>query len=72
MQHGLADRVTDPQLSQALYDGANSADKTIKLYEDMWHALGGEPIENVYKVYDDTIAWVLERAGAAQNSKKTK
>ncbi|KAL3936963.1 MAG: hypothetical protein SGARI_002337 [Bacillariaceae sp.] len=72
VQHGLADRVTDPKLSQALYDEASSKDKSIKLYEGQWHALAGEPIENVHQVYDDTIAWVLERADASQNSKKTK
>jgi acylglycerol lipase len=31
--HGLADTVTDPMLSQALYDECSSTDKQIKLYE---------------------------------------
>lgn len=33
VQHGKDDRVTDPQLSQALYDESKSNDKTIKLYD---------------------------------------
>jgi esterase/lipase len=36
VQHGLADRVTDPMLSQALFDEASSKDKTIKLYEGVF------------------------------------
>jgi alpha-beta hydrolase superfamily lysophospholipase len=63
--------VTDPKLSQALYDEASSVDKTIRLYEGMWHALQGEPDENIHKVYDDTVEWVLERANASEDSKKT-
>jgi hypothetical protein len=31
--HGKEDRVTDPKLSQALYDESKSKDKTIKLYD---------------------------------------
>jgi acylglycerol lipase len=33
VQHGKEDRVTDPKLSQALYDESMSHDKTIKLYD---------------------------------------
>ena len=72
VQHGSSDRVTDPKLSQALYDEASSKDKSILLYEGMWHSVSGETEENVEKVLNDRIAWVLERADAAENSKKTK
>ena len=71
VQHGLADRVTDPLLSQALYDEAASKDKSIRLYEGMWHSLtGGEPPENVQKVFDDSIEWILERATSGNERKK--
>lgn len=71
VQHGLADRVTDPQLSQALYDEAKSVDKSIRLYEGMWHSLtGGESDENIQIVLDDSIAWILERARKGSASKK--
>lgn len=60
--HGKADVVTDPNLSQALYDESKSKDKTIKLYDNMWHALmSGEPDENIDLVYKDCIDWVLRR-----------
>ena len=62
--HGKADRVTDPVLSQALYDESKSNDKTIRLYEGMWHALtSGESDENIDMVFNDVIQWVLERSG---------
>jgi acylglycerol lipase len=69
VQHGTADRVTDPKLSQALYDESKSEDKTIRLYEGMWHSLtAGETDENTELVYNDTIQWILERV---EGNKKT-
>jgi len=60
--HGLGDTVTDPKLSQALYDESRSKDKSIRLYDDMWHALMcGEPDDNVEIVFRDCINWILER-----------
>ncbi|XP_047044428.1 caffeoylshikimate esterase-like [Lolium rigidum] len=61
--HGKADTVTDPEVSQALYERAASADKTIKLYPGMWHGLtAGEPDENVELVFADIVAWLKERS----------
>lgn len=37
--HGAADTVTDPAVSQALYQQAASSDKTFKLYPDVGHPL---------------------------------
>lgn len=55
--------MTDPKMSQALYDESKSEDKTIRLYEGMWHSLiCGESRENVRRVLNDSIQWVLERA----------
>jgi len=63
VQHGNADKVTDPNLSQALYDESISTDKTIQLYDGMCHALtSGEPSENIDIVFNDTIEWILARA----------
>lgn len=63
--HGRADVVTDPQLSQALYDESPSADKTIRLYDGMWHSLtSGEPDENIDRVFADCTEWILARAKA--------
>lgn len=63
VQHGKDDRVTDPNLSQALYDESKSHDKTIKLYDGMWHAItSGEADEDIDLVFNDAIAWVLARS----------
>lgn len=60
--HGKADVVTCPGLSQQLYDECKSMDKTIQLYDDMWHSLiGGEPDENVEIVLNDIIQWIQHR-----------
>ncbi|GMI11938.1 hypothetical protein TrVE_jg12545 [Triparma verrucosa] len=60
--HGEADVVTDPELSKRLYDESSSEDKTIKLYEGMWHTLTtGEPDDNIEKVFKDIVEWIDER-----------
>lgn len=61
--HGKEDRVTDPKLSEALYLESKSKDKSIRLYDGMWHALtGGEADEDIDMVFHDMIEWILERA----------
>ncbi|XP_044462178.1 caffeoylshikimate esterase-like [Mangifera indica] len=60
--HGEDDKVTDPGVSQQLYNVASSEDKTLKLYEGMWHGLlYGEPPENIEIVFRDIINWIEER-----------
>jgi esterase/lipase len=60
--HGKDDIVTDPRLSQALHDVSRSADKTIHLYEGMWHAVtSGELDEDIDRVFDDCCNWILQR-----------
>ncbi|XP_010905633.1 caffeoylshikimate esterase [Elaeis guineensis] len=64
--HGSADVVTDPAVSQALYDAARSEDKTIRIYEGMMHSLlFGETDENVALVRNDILTWLDERCGGA-------
>ncbi|CAA6654871.1 unnamed protein product [Spirodela intermedia] len=54
--HGGDDVITDPMVSQVLYESAASADKTFKLYPGMWHALiSGEPPESIELVFSDII-----------------
>ncbi|ERN17024.1 hypothetical protein AMTRI_Chr02g222600 [Amborella trichopoda] len=61
--HGEADTVTDPSVSQALFDNAMSLDKTMKLYPGMWHALTtGEPDSNAEIVFKDIILWLDDRS----------
>ncbi|KAL2558999.1 alpha/beta-hydrolase superfamily protein [Forsythia ovata] len=60
--HGAADRVTDPQVSQFLYDNASSEDKTLKLYEGGYHCiLEGEPDDRILTVLGDIISWLDTR-----------
>ncbi|KAK3026100.1 hypothetical protein RJ639_040772 [Escallonia herrerae] len=60
--HGTADGVTCPTGSQMLYEKAASTDKTLKMYEGMYHSLiQGEPDENAKIVLGDMGAWIDER-----------
>lgn len=63
--HGAADKVTDPLVSQFLYQKASSKDKTLKLYEGAYHSiLEGEPDTKIFAVFDDIIAWLDSRCSA--------
>ena len=63
VQHGTADKVTCPKLSQMLYDESPSKDKEMKLYEGMFHnLLGGEPKENTDLILNDSMQWILSRS----------
>ncbi|KAL5726121.1 acylglycerol lipase [Ranunculus cassubicifolius] len=60
--HGAADKVTDPLVSQFLYDKASSKDKTLKIYPEGYHCiLEGEPDERIYTVLADIISWLDSR-----------
>lgn len=62
--HGRADQVTDPRLSQELYDKCSSADKTLKLYDHCWHdILAGESPSQVAEIYGDMFSWLGSRGG---------
>jgi len=62
VQHGRADRVTDPALSQALYKESKSRDKSIRLYDGLFHGLTStESDECIDRVFGDAISWILER-----------
>ncbi|MBN2218098.1 MAG: lysophospholipase [Pirellulales bacterium] len=57
--HGTGDRVADPEGSRRLYDQAASTDKTLKLYDGLYHDLFGEPEKD--QVIGDLVEWVVER-----------
>ncbi|RAL40203.1 hypothetical protein DM860_008343 [Cuscuta australis] len=60
--HGASDKVTDPRISQFLYERALSKDKTLKLYEDGYHCiLEGEPDDRILTVLNDIVAWLDHR-----------
>ncbi|XAR72344.1 2-acylglycerol O-acyltransferase [Bertholletia excelsa] len=60
--HGAADKVTDPLVSQFLYEKSSSKDKTLKIYEDGYHCiLEGEPDDRILTVLNDIISWLDSR-----------
>ncbi|AES62911.2 monoglyceride lipase, putative [Medicago truncatula] len=60
--HGAEDKVTDPLVSQFLYEKASSKDKTLKIYEGGYHGiLEGEPDERISSVHNDIISWLDNR-----------
>ncbi|KAL8123023.1 hypothetical protein AgCh_011119 [Apium graveolens] len=60
--HGTSDGVTCHTGSEMLYEKASSVDKTLKLYDGMYHSLiQGEPDENANLVLGDMRAWIDER-----------
>ncbi|KAI8557090.1 hypothetical protein RHMOL_Rhmol05G0307600 [Rhododendron molle] len=60
--HGAEDKVTDPSVSNLLYESACSKDKSFKLYPGMWHSLTyGEFPENIDIVFEDVTSWLDDR-----------
>ncbi|MCE7766745.1 alpha/beta hydrolase, partial [Pseudomonas putida] len=60
--HGTSDGVTCPTGSKLLYEKASSEDKSLKLYDGMYHSLiQGEPDDAVNLVLADMRAWIDER-----------
>ncbi|XP_020598938.1 caffeoylshikimate esterase [Phalaenopsis equestris] len=62
--HGSGDVVTDPAVSRELYEVARSVDKSIKIYDGVWHSLQfGETEENVEIFRKDVLNWLDCRCG---------
>ena len=56
IMHGTDDRLADPQGSKDLYTNVGSADKTLKLYERLYHEIFNEPEQN--QVIADMVQWL--------------
>ncbi|CAN4088901.1 unnamed protein product [Withania somnifera] len=60
--HGTSDGLACPTGSKLLYEKASSEDKTLKIYDGMYHSLiQGEPDDAVSIVLGDMRAWIDER-----------
>ena len=56
---GSADRIVDPSGAQMLYDAVGSRDKTIKVYDGLYHEVFNEPERE--QVLQDVQAWLDRR-----------
>ncbi len=59
IMHGTADRLSDSEGSQMLYERVSSRDKTLKLYEGFYHEIFNEPGRE--QVFADMEAWLVIR-----------
>jgi acylglycerol lipase len=57
--HGGEDRIVDPDSAQMLYDGIGSEDKTLKIYEGLYHEVFNEPERE--HVLGDVEEWLEDR-----------
>ena len=56
IMHGSSDKLADVSGSEMLYDQVSSSDKTLKLYEGLYHEILNEPEQDQVKA--DMIAWL--------------
>jgi acylglycerol lipase len=56
VMQGTADGLVDPGCGPQVYERAGSADKTLKMYDGLWHEIFNEPERD--HVLDDLAAWV--------------
>jgi acylglycerol lipase len=58
LQHGSEDRLCPPEGSRMVHVLAGSTDKTLKIYDGLYHEIFNEPEREV--VVDDLLAWVVQ------------
>ncbi|MDP9237526.1 MAG: lysophospholipase [Chloroflexota bacterium] len=63
IMHGTADALAQPDGSRRLYYRIASIDKTLKLYEGLYHEILNEPEQR--QVMDDMAAWMDARSTSA-------
>ncbi len=56
VMHGTEDRLVPVEASRLIHDRVGSADKTLKLYEGLFHEIFNEPEKR--QVHDDLVAWL--------------
>jgi alpha-beta hydrolase superfamily lysophospholipase len=59
VMHGTADRLTPPAGSKMVYERAGSSDKTLKLYNGLYHEILNEPEQG--QVLSDLLEWLEAR-----------
>ena len=66
IKHGTADALVSPESSRALYERAASTDRTLKLYEGLYHEILNEPERD--EVVADMLAWLHARTAPARQN----
>jgi alpha-beta hydrolase superfamily lysophospholipase len=64
IQHGTSDGLTSPEGSARLHARVSSRDKTLKLYDGLYHEIYNEPERD--RVLDDVVAWLDARFAVAR------
>jgi alpha-beta hydrolase superfamily lysophospholipase len=62
VMQGTADGLVDPGCGPHVYDRAGSRDKTLKMYDGVWHEIFNEPERD--QVLGDLTAWLRSHLGA--------
>jgi acylglycerol lipase len=64
--HGGSDRLVPPGSSRSVYEWIGSADKTLKIYDGLYHEVYNEPEKN--RVWADVLAWLETHRTAGGSS----
>lgn len=59
VMHGEKDKLTNPEGSKLVHQLAGSSDKTLKIYDGLFHEIFNEPEQD--QVLTDTTEWLRER-----------
>ncbi len=62
IMHGADDQIMDPEGTRRFYAAAASADKTLKVFPDLFHEIHNEFPERRGEVLADVVAWLDKRA----------
>ncbi|OXB64522.1 hypothetical protein ASZ78_012785, partial [Callipepla squamata] len=69
--HGSSDKLCDIKGSYLLMDTVQSQDKTLKVYEEAYHALHKELPEVTTSVFTEILTWVGQKVSAAGETSQT-
>lgn len=61
--HGAMDKIVNPRCTQLIYDKVSSTDKTIKIYDGLFHEIFNEPEKA--RVLADVWVWLAEHQAPA-------
>uniref|UniRef100_A0A8C9FN60 Monoglyceride lipase n=1 Tax=Pavo cristatus TaxID=9049 RepID=A0A8C9FN60_PAVCR len=69
--HGSSDKLCDIKGSYLLMETVQSQDKTLKVYEEAYHALHKELPEVTTSVFTEILTWVSQKVSAAGETSQT-